>query len=149
MDHCDPITAVLSKLFSFITNRFQVPFWCSKARPIYAQTSISIEYNQLACRKVSSEKIIPTLEQSSPIATKFESKSVTPPRKQAIACSEQCKATSKTCSYKTVPVGMVEKENSSVVQRNCISQAIKKISFDRRPSGKFCRTRTIFNKTAQ
>merc|ERR1719454_2376121 len=29
---------------------------------------------------------------------------------------------------------MIEKENSSVIQRNCISQAIKKISFDRRPS---------------
>ena len=30
----------------------------------------------------------------------------------------------------------IEKESSSVVQRNCISQAIKKISFNRRPSGK-------------
>ena len=126
----------MSSFFCNLSLSFKVPFWCSKARPIYAQISISIEYNQLAWRKVSSEKITPTTEQSSPLAAKFESKSVTPPRKQATACSEKCKATSKTCSYKTVPIGMIEKENSSVVQRNCISQAIKKISFDRRPSGK-------------
>ena len=85
---------------------------------------------------MSSEKVVPTTAQSSPIAAKIHTKSVKPPRKQATVCSEQCKATSKTCSYKTVPTGMIEKENSSVVQRNCISQAIKKISFDRRPSGK-------------
>ena len=85
---------------------------------------------------MSSEKVVPTTAQSSPIAAKIHNESVKPPRKQATVCSEQCKAASKTCSYKTVPTGLIEKENSSVVQRNCISQAIKKISFDRRPSGK-------------